>query len=53
MSKRHSIRHADAELALELNVQAFVEAEQKKMRQFKYAVRMKVSVARCSCSTTI
>ena len=42
LSKRQRIQHPDAELALELNVQRYVEAEKKRLDQFKYAVKMKV-----------
>ena len=41
MSKTHLIKHEDPVRAFELNVQAYVEAEMKRMNQFKFAVKMK------------
>ena len=41
LSKKYFIKHEDEEIALELNVQAYMEAEIKKMNSNKYAVEMK------------
>lgn len=41
LSKRHFIEHEKEEVALELNVQAYMDAEMKKMNSNKYAVEMK------------
>lgn len=45
LTKKHRIQHPDAELALKLNVERYVEAEKKRLDNNKYAVNMKVASA--------
>lgn len=41
MTKKHLIHHENKEIALELNVQHFMESEMNRMNSSKYAVEMK------------